>query len=1026
MSSIGSMDGAGRGRTPRGIRSLSGRLVALLLVPLVAAQLLTALTLLDRRSAATEARELACEIELVAEIGVMYAPASIEVVASLGLAEVDRLGVDRAVVAEVLGFSYQPYLTGSRAAVDLGLDHLASNHADVVLPSGDRIGDRVREVRESLAASRASLDAGTATTTEISASFDAVSRLTDEIAATSQHAHDGHVVDPGLGAVGDEVSHLLTLVDTVAHDTTTTALVLGASDEALTTDDLLLAAGAADDAIERFTLSMTPEDAARFAASQEAITRYHELRDELVPIADIRSTQRSEVESSLLFTDPQLIVELADILFAAFDRLQVVGEYTRAELTAALERADAIAVRADADARTWMGLIIIVTMASVGSLILVVTSTVRPLDRLSRRAVALSEGLVDLPPLPLTGPSDVRAVTATFNDVNDVLRIFEAQIRRVSSGVDPRAEDTEHLPGVLGESLRAQVDHLSDMTARLRDSEALSRAIIETAADAIWTVDRRGRILSANAAAERLLHVPEALQVGRSLPHLVGVVGRPDRLRGELEIVRPDGATVDVLVSHSEVPARPEPIHAVFARDISDRKRFEEQLAHQARHDGLTGLPNRLAALEHLEQLVRRAERRQTSVAVLFVDLDGFKSVNDSRGHGTGDDLLREVGVRLARSVRDGEFVARLGGDEFLVVAESIGPDEAAALGERLIRELALPFAHGDDLFTISASVGVAMGCGRQGCGTIDALELVREADVAVYHAKARGRSRVVMFDETLQDAVEATAATELALRQAIADDELVLHYQPVLDLSTGTPWGVEALVRWQRPGHGLLGPDRFVPVAERSSLVNDLGRWVIGEACRTLADWQRDPAHRHLQMAVNISGRHLVEGQLVRDVEDAISRTGADPRSLEIEVTETHLLADVDRANEVLSVLRGRGVRVAVDDFGTGYSSMGYLRQLAIDTLKIDRVFVGRVNDAGYDRTIVEVLVQLGLTLGLDIVAEGVETAAQLEFLRDRRCTRAQGLHVAMPMAVADLEQWLAGRAPSLATSSAGATTTR
>jgi predicted signal transduction protein with EAL and GGDEF domain len=361
-----------------------------------------------------------------------------------------------------------------------------------------------------------------------------------------------------------------------------------------------------------------------------------------------------------------------------------------------------------------------------------------------------------------------------------------------------------------------------------------------------------------------------------------------------------------------------------------------------------------------------------------------------------------------------------LGGDEFLVVCDAMPVDAAAALGERIIREIAQPYVNGDDLFTISASVGVAIAHGTE---TIDALELIREADVAVYHAKERGRARVVVFDASLQEAVEATAEIELALRQAISDGELVLHYQPVLDLQSGRPWGVEALVRWNRPGHGVLGPDRFVPVAERSALVIDLGRWVLEEACRTLAAWQRDPARRRLHCAVNVSGRHLVEGNLIADLDDVLARTGADPRGLEVELTETHLLADFERANLVLSQLRQRGITVAVDDFGTGYSSMGYLRQLEIDTLKIDRMFVARVNDVGYDRTIVEVLVQLGLTLGLDIVAEGIETIEQLDFMRSRQCTRGQGYHIARPMPIDALDSWLS-TVPSALPSAAVPTT--
>ncbi len=991
--------------TPRGIRSLSGRLVLLLLVPLLAAQALTASSLLDRSAAAREGRDLAQRIDLAATVGAMYAPVALETATSLGMAEIDRLGVDRVVVTEITGIDYWPYIERSRNLNNRALDALVAASGDVVLMNGSTIRTEVAQVRSGLDAMRVALDTRTAGSTQVAAAMARLDQLIEDAIEASGGSHFQIGVDPALGAITDEVGHLLTMVSAIAEDTKVTAYVLGASDGSMKTEDAMQSAGAADFVVDAYAAELDVDSAVAWSAVADVIGSYRDLRPQLVAVADVRSMPQAPDAQNLLFTDPALVQQLATILISGFDRLSAVADYTSTALMTLSERADRIASSSDEDVRMWIGIIVVVTMASIGLLILIVVSTVRPLSRLTAKALQVSEGVLDSEPLALSGPSDVRAVTATFNTVTKVLSAYETEIRRLSSSGDLRGVDTGHVPGMLGQSLRAQIEHLSDMTDRLRESEALSRAIIETAADAIWTINADGSILSANDAAERLLGISAEQQVGRSLLRLQAVRGTLDDFVGELELQRHDGTTVDVLISHSEVPAEPEPIHAVFARDISDRKRFEQQLAHQARHDGLTGLPNRMAALEHIASVARRVERQGSSIAVLFVDLDGFKSVNDSRGHASGDRLLHEVGERLARTLRSGEFVARLGGDEFLVVCEAVPVDAVEALGERIIREIAQPYVQGDDLFTISASVGVAVTVGS---ARIDGLELVREADVAVYHAKERGRSRVVVFDETLQEAVEATAEIELALRQAIGAGELVLHYQPVLDLGTGTPWGVEALVRWNRPGHGQLGPDRFVPVAERSSLVIDLGRWVLLDACHTLAEWQADPARRHLRIAVNVSGRHLVEGNLVAELDDVIARTGADPTGLEMELTETHLLADFERANVVLTELRNRGVSVAVDDFGTGYSSMGYLRQLDIDALKIDKMFVARVTDVGYDRTIVEVLVQLGLTLGLDIVAEGVETSEQLEFVRTHRCTRAQGFHIALPMPLEDLERWL------------------
>ncbi len=1001
---------ARRASVPRGLKSLSGRLVMLLLVPLIAAQALTVISLIDRHTAANEARDLTEAIDLMAIVGSMYTPLALETAASLGLAEVDRLGVPRTVVTEVTGFDYGPYVTESRVGNDAALDHLLVDHAEVVLPDGRPLVGAIADVRVELDRQRAMLDARTAVPADLTAALFAVDDLVRSLADVGSEVHDHVTIDPGLGDLADEVAHLLTLVEAVATDTKYTSLVLGASDRTFDMQDALLAAGATDFVIDHYAAGVQDDEASEWGRVMVTVDEYAALRPALVEVLAIRSAPPAADGTSMLLTDPAAIRTIATVLVSSFHRLRTIGAFTEDHFDRSKLEAERIASASDDEVRAWTGILIVLTMASVGLLILTVTSTVRPLRRLTTKALQLGRGIVDPEPLELSGPSDVRAVTSTFNSVTSVLSAFEQQVRRMSSGEDLVLSEAADLPGRLGQAVRAQIGHLADMTARLRESEALARAIIETAADAIWTIDVRGRILSANGAAERLLGIDADAQRGRSLLRLQGRAVSLADFAGEVELQRHDGTTVDVLISHSEVPAEPEPIHAVFARDISDRKRFEQQLAHQARHDGLTGLPNRLAALEHIDLVTRRAELHATTVTALFVDLDGFKSVNDSRGHASGDHLLHEVGLRLTRTLRSSEFVARLGGDEFLIVCEGLGLEAAEALGERIIREIAQPYAQGADLFTISASVGVAIARGGE---HIDGLELVREADVAVYHAKERGRSRVVVFDETLQEAVEATAEIELALRQAIGDGELVLHYQPVLDLATGSPWGVEALVRWNRPGHGLLGPDRFVPVAERSSLVIDLGRWVLLDGCRTLARWQADPARRHLRIAVNVSGRHLVEGNLLADIDDVLAATGADALGLEIELTETHLLADFERANLVLTALRARGISVAVDDFGTGYSSMGYLRQLEIDAIKIDKMFVARVTDVGYDRTIVEVLVQLGLTLGLDIVAEGVETPEQLEFVRTHRCTRAQGFHIAHPMPGVDLDRWLEARSP-------------
>lgn len=562
---------------PRGLRSLSGRLVLLLLVPLIAAQALTLISLNDRHTAAAEARDLTDAIDLMAIVGSMYAPLALETASSLGLAEVDRMGVPRSVVTDVTGFDYGPYVTESRVAIDAAFDHLMLDHATVVLPDGRRLGDAIVDVRTELARQRAALDARIGVTADLAAALFAVDDLVGVLADMASEVHDHVTIDPGLGDLADEVAHLLTLVEAVATDTKYTSLVLGASDRTFGMQDALLAAGATDFVIEHYANGMEADQAAEWSLVMASVDDYLALRPALVQGLEIRSAPPAADGPSILLTDPGFIRTIATVLVASFHRLETVGAFTEDHFGRSKADAERIASASDDEVRAWSGILVVLTMASVGLLILTVTSTVRPLRRLTTRALQLGRGVIDPEPLELSGPSDVRAVTATFNNVTSVLSSFEYQVRRMSAGDDLPRSTGDELPGRLGQAVRAQIDHLADMTARLRESEALSRAIIETAADAIWTIDARGRILSANGAAERLLGIDAAAQRGRSLLRLQGRQGSLTDFAGEVELRRHDGTTVDVLISHSEVPASPEPIHAVFARDISDRKRFEQQ-----------------------------------------------------------------------------------------------------------------------------------------------------------------------------------------------------------------------------------------------------------------------------------------------------------------------------------------------------------------------------------------------------------------------------------------------------------------
>lgn len=438
----------------------------------------------------------------------------------------------------------------------------------------------------------------------------------------------------------------------------------------------------------------------------------------------------------------------------------------------------------------------------------------------------------------------------------------------------------------------------------------------------------------------------------------------------------------------------------------------EARLAEEARVDNLTGLPNRFAVLEYLERQLDHGPNVGTDHAqgfttgVMFVDIDGFKSVNDTHGHAVGDVVLREIAKRLSGSIRDIDFVARLGSDEFLIViGEVADADNLLAFGERMIEQIEQPYVIGEQIFAVSASVGVTVI--EPGDHTMSAIE---RADAAVYQAKRRGRRRVEMFDKELQRSIEQQAELELALRQAIQHGELRIHLQPLADMTTGCVAGAEALVRWERPGVGLVSPGDFIPIAERSGLIFELERWVLEAACRCIAEWQLAGRGAGMRLAVNISGRHLIEGDLVSDLDAAIAATGADPNLLEIELTESQLLDDVGRASDVLAAIRSRGVKVAIDDFGTGYSSMTYLQKLPVDVVKIDQSFVSTATANDFDSTIVESVVTIGRALSLDIVAEGIETFDQLAYAIDVGVTLGQGYLLARPMPVRDAEAVIFG----------------
>jgi diguanylate cyclase (GGDEF)-like protein len=432
--------------------------------------------------------------------------------------------------------------------------------------------------------------------------------------------------------------------------------------------------------------------------------------------------------------------------------------------------------------------------------------------------------------------------------------------------------------------------------------------------------------------------------------------------------------------------------------------RREEELSFLATHDPLTGLPNRTLILDRVEQMLARSLRSKTPVAALFVDLDNFKSINDTLGHGVGDELLQAVAARLDGGVRATDALGRLGGDEFVVVSEAltleVGPE---LIAERLLEALEQPFQLGADKetrVTVTASIGIAVGAHTS------AEELLREADIAMYRAKWDGKHGYAIFEDGMQHTMQHRMELEMDLREALEKDEFVLAYQPTMNLSDMSPTGVEALIRWKHPVRGVVQPDDFIPLLEETGMIVEVGKWVLQEACRQGAAWRA--ASYPIGMAVNVSGRQLDTDQLIGDIEGALSDSGLDPQALTIEITETTLMRNAEETARRLEQIKTLGVRIAIDDFGTGYSSLAHLQQFPVDALKIDRSFISQLQHNQEGETLIHTLVQLGKALSIETVAEGIEQQQELSLLQDEDCDNGQGFLFARPLDVAATEAFL------------------
>jgi diguanylate cyclase (GGDEF)-like protein/PAS domain S-box-containing protein len=546
---------------------------------------------------------------------------------------------------------------------------------------------------------------------------------------------------------------------------------------------------------------------------------------------------------------------------------------------------------------------------------------------------------------------------------------------------------------------------LQDQSTR---AEQRYQRLNQLAPDAIFLLDQDLCVREVNAAAAGLLdELPEYLY-GRNLAEfVVGDLGQLQRLSVGLEegtrhfeasILRVNGVQIPVEI-HANRPMPNEPLIQAFFRDISAIQQSRKELQYLAHHDPLTKLPNRLLFHDRLGHALELARREGRQIAVLFMDLDRFKNVNDTLGHPIGDKLLQEVAKRIKSRLREEDTLARLGGDEFILLVEQRGDaQEVVMIAQKLLEAFFQPFAvDGHDLY-LSASIGISLFP----MDGQNATTLVRNADMAMYRAKEQGRNNFQFYTRELTSGAIERVALETALRRALKRGELLLHYQPQLDLNSGLLIGAEALIRWQHPEMGLVLPDRFIHLAEENGLIRPIGEWVLFNACDQMRSW-REQGFMLPRIAVNLSGHQLKKAGFVEMVRHVLRETGVEPGWLELEITESFIMSQAEEAISMLDELKEMGVQLAIDDFGTGYSSLSHLKRLPVHKLKIDRTFVEGIPQDGNDVAIARAVIALGNSMQLGVIAEGVETEQQQDFLRTEGCDEGQGYFYGRPVSAAD-----------------------
>jgi diguanylate cyclase (GGDEF)-like protein/PAS domain S-box-containing protein len=563
----------------------------------------------------------------------------------------------------------------------------------------------------------------------------------------------------------------------------------------------------------------------------------------------------------------------------------------------------------------------------------------------------------------------------------------------------------------------------------LRDSALHTQTILDNMVDGVITISAQGLVESFNFAASRIFDYPIHEVLGRNVSMLMPepyrshhdgylqhymqtgqarVIGQPREVQGR----RRDGSHFPMSLSVSKVDRAGQPTFVGLVRDETDRKAYEEEIRLLAFYDPLTRLPNRRLLLDRLQHALAQFERSRHFGALMFLDLDHFKRLNDTMGHDLGDILLQQVAKRLLDCVREVDSVARFGGDEFVVLLEGLGDNardaatHAEMVANKVLLRLGQPYQLRDYLYNSTPSLGIVIF----GAGDHSVDDLLKKADVAMYQAKAAGRNTSRFFDPSMQASVSAHAALEKDIREGLANGNFLLHYQVQVDSSEAIT-GVEALVRWMHPERGIVSPGEFIALAEETGLILPLGQWVMEEACRQLVAWADDPQKCAWTMAVNVSALQFGQDNFVAQVHQALTKTGARADLLKLEITESMLMSDVEAIIVKMGAIKATGVRMSLDDFGTGYSSLSYLKRLPLDQLKIDQSFVRDLLTDPNDAVIARTVVALGHSLGLKVIAEGVETVEQRDLLQTMGCDAFQGYLFGRPIPHCDLANVIASR---------------